>query len=117
MNLLNPYTYVGGALVVVLIGSTIAYQNNRIHHYHAMYDCVESGTSCPKGTVNIPELQATIKSMTEAQNTQTGKSDENVIKVIQIPQKVQPIINEIRTAPASGPCVPPTYPDEVKNAF
>lgn len=108
IGLPNPYVLIAGGVGTLAIAGTIYYQSLQIHHFHTLYNGDE---------VKIGVLNSKIASMTEAQNTQTQKSEDNVIKVIQIPQKVQPIINEIKTAPASGNCTPPNYSDEVKNAF
>jgi hypothetical protein len=108
MKLLNPYTYVGAAIVLASVGGTIYYQNQRIHHFHTLYD---------GAVATIVLRDQTIKNMTEAQNKQTAKSDQNVIKVIQGPKEVQSIIREIQAAPSSGPCSTSLYSEEVKNAF
>ena len=105
---LNPYTYIGGAALAAAVAGTFYYQSLQIHHYHVLYD---------NSQVQVGVLTNQITGMTTAQNDQIKKSDDNVIKVVQIPEKVQPIINEIKTAPSSGNCTPPNYSDEVKNAF
>lgn len=97
----------GGVGTAILAGS-FYYQSLQIHHYHTLYD---------DAIQTIALRDQKIKDMTDAQNTQTAKSEGNVIKVIQIPEKVQPIINQIKTAPVDKPCAPPNYSDEVKNAF
>jgi hypothetical protein len=97
----------GGVLALGLMGS-FYYQSTQIHHYHKLYDAAQ---------ITIGQRDQTIRNMTETQNSQTKTSDANVIKVIQIPEKVQPIINEIKTAPATGSCPVPTYSQEVTNAF
>lgn len=108
MKFLTPYTYIGGGILLAVLGGAFYYQSLQIHHYHTLYD----------GSLQtIGKLNGQIQGMTEAQNTQTAKSEGNVIKVIQIPEKVQPIINQIKTAPVDKPCTPPNYSDEVKNAF
>lgn len=117
IGLPNPYVLAGGAVGTLVIGASLYIQSTLIHKYHALYDCAEFALSCPKDTENIPHLKTVIGQMTTAQNTQIGKSEGNIIKVIQGPREVQSIIREIDTAKAAGPCLPPADSDEVKNAF
>jgi hypothetical protein len=93
--------------MVLGIAGSLYYQSARIHHFHQLYD---------QANVTIALKDQQIKDMTTAQNDQLKRSDQAVIKVVQGPREVQSIIEKVQSAPAK-PCVPPTYPDEVKNAF
>jgi hypothetical protein len=108
MSLLNPYSYIAGAVVLASVGGTIFYQNERIHHFHKLYD---------SANVTIVQRDKTITDMTIAQKNQIDKSDQLVIKVVQGPKEVQSIIKEVQSAPAKGPCTMPNYSKEVMNAF
>jgi hypothetical protein len=112
----NPYLLAAGGVALLTVGGSMYIQSTLIHKYHVLYNCAEFGLTCEKGAETIPDLKAKIKSMTETQNAQTGKSEQNVIRVIQGPKEIQSIIREIQAAPAK-PCTAPTYSDEVKNAF
>jgi hypothetical protein len=115
----NLYALAGGALILLGLGGTIAFQNGQIHHYHVHADCIEFGQGCPKNFKGdtLVSLRGTITAMTDAQNNQTGKSDANVIRVVQGPRELQTIIKEIHDAPVSGPCTPPKYKEDVNDAF
>lgn len=108
MSFLNPYTLIGGGVGVLAIAGSFYVQSTLIHKYHVLYDTDEK---------TIVELQTKIKGMTDTQNNQTGKSEANVIKVVQGQREVQTIIREINTAKSKGPCLPPEDSEEVKNAF
>lgn len=107
MGILNPYSLIGGGVAVLAIAGSFYVQSTLIHKYHTMYDTDET---------TIVHLQDKIKGMTTAQNDQTSKSDQNIIRVIQGPKEVTQIIREIQAAP-SKPCAAPTYPQEVTDAF
>lgn len=117
MGILNPYSLIGGGVGVLAIVGSFYVQSTLIHKYHTLYECAEYGLACPKGVENIPDLKTKIATMTTTQNEQTGKSEGNVIKVVQGQREVQTIIREINTAKSKGPCLPPEDSDEVKNAF
>jgi hypothetical protein len=104
----NPYIMAAGAVALVSVAGTFEFQSRQIHHFHSMYD---------KSLTVIALRDQQIKDMTAAQNTQTSKSEQAVIKVIQGPKEVQSIIREIRSAPVSGPCIPPKYSEDITNAF
>lgn len=108
MSLLNPYSYIAGAVALAAIGGTFYYQSTQIHHFHTQYDGDE---------VIIGQLKQRITDMTKTQNTQTGKSEQNVIKVVQGPKETQTIIREIAAAPLGAGCTSPTYSSEITNAF
>lgn len=108
IGLPNPYVLIAGGVGVLAVAGSLYYQSLQIHHFHLLYNTDET---------KIAVLNHTVDEMTFSQNTQTAKSEQNVIRVVQIPEKVQPIINEIRTAPSSGECVPPKYSGDVLNAF
>lgn len=107
MNFLNPYTYIGGAILLASLAGTFYYQGTQIHSWHVKYDNDEK-------IIAVKEQQ--IKDLTTAQNDQLKKSGDAVIKVVQGPREVQSIIKEVNATPAK-PCAPPVYSDEVKNAF
>jgi polyribonucleotide nucleotidyltransferase len=105
---LNPWVLIGLAALLAAITGTFYYQQREIHHWHVAYDAAN---------VVIGQRDQTIHNMTEAQNSQIAKTDQNVIKVVQVPQRVQPIINMIQKAPSNGICKAPKYPKEVTDAF
>lgn len=104
MNFLNPYSYIGGAIILAVIGGGFYYQDRQIHHWHTKYDTVQDE--------NV-RLSQKVKDMTTTQNTQTKKSEDNVTKIIQIPSRpeVKTIIKEIHDAPEPADCGTPTLPE------
>jgi hypothetical protein len=107
MGLPNPYVLAGGGVAVLMIGASIYIQSTLIHKWHVQYD---------NEVIAFNLEHQKVVDMTAAQNNQTGKSEQAVIKVVQGPREVQSIIKEIEAAPAK-PCTAPVDSDEVKNAF
>jgi hypothetical protein len=107
MSILNPYSYIAGGVIAAAIGGSIYVQSTMIHSWHVKYDQDE---------VTIGKLNEKIADMTSKQNDQTGKTDQNIIKVVQGPKEVDTIIKEIGST-KSKPCEAPVDSDEVKNAF
>lgn len=107
-NLLNPYTYIGAAVVLAAIGGGFYYQDRQIHHYHILYN--------NEHDLRI-QAETKIRSMTSAQNTQTKVTDANVIKVVQGQKEVQTITKIIHDAPEPADCKTPPLPKEVTDAF
>jgi hypothetical protein len=115
----NPYVLAAGGVTVLGVAASLFLQSQQIHHYHKLYNCVNVGEDCAKSYKGdtLPSLRGQIKTMTDTQNNQTGKSDQTVIRVVQGPERVQSIIREIHDAPANGPCAAPVYKEDVTNAF
>lgn len=107
IGLPNPYVLLGGGVAALAIAGSMYVQSTMIHKYHTMYLSDET---------TIVQLKDKIRGMTDTQNTQTGKSEQNVIRVIQGPKEIMSVIHEIQAAPAK-PCAAPVYSEEVKNDF
>lgn len=105
---LNPYTYIGVAVVLASISGGFYYQSRQIHHYHSLYDADEK---------KIAVLTDRINQMTTAQNNQTVTSERTVTKVIQAPAVIKTLIKTVHDTPEPVDCTPPKYSPEVLNAF
>lgn len=108
MNFFNPYSYIGGAIILACIGGSLYYQGTQIHHWHTKYDADEK-------TIVLQAQQ--IKELKNAQSNQTKVTENNVTKVITVPEKTQEIIKEIQKVPVPTDCSTPTYSEDVTNAF
>lgn len=102
---LNPYSYIGGAVIVAAIGGSLYYQSTQIHHFHKLYD--------NEHTLVIKQ-QVQIEGMTTKQNNQTGTTEREVIKVVKGPETVKTVIKMIHDAPEPAGCTTPALPEEVR---
>lgn len=108
MNFLNPYSYIGGAIILAGIGGSLYYQGTQIHKWHTKYDADEK---------TIVLQQAEINQMKNAQKNQTQNTENNVTKVVAVPGPVRTIVQHIHDAPEPANCVTPTLTEEDKNAL
>lgn len=105
---LNPYYYLGAAIVLALIGGTFYYQDRQIHHYHTLFDNEHTKTI---------QLQDQLNVVLARQADQSTKTTQNVTKVVTVPGPVQTVVKTIHDAPEPVDCSTPPLSDEVKNAF
>jgi hypothetical protein len=104
----NPYAILGAVIAVgILIGAFIRIDNLRAGYKKTAEDRQDQ----------IVLLQAQIRGMTTTQNYQTGKTEENVIRVVVPPEKTTTIVKNIREAPAAEDCKTPVLSEETTNAF
>ena len=107
-DLLNPYTYIGGAVVLAALGGAFYYQDRQIHHFHTMFDNDHD---------NVTKLDTKIHQMTQTQNTQTTTTEGNIVKVVTVPGPVKTIVKEIHDAPEPANCGTPALSHGDKNAL
>lgn len=104
----NPYTYIGGAIVIVLLAASFYYQSTQIHKWHVKYDTEHELT--------VKQAEQ-ILGMTTAQNLQTSVTQKNVEKVVKVPVETTRLVKEVQTVKIPQDCSTPAYSQEVKNAF
>ena len=102
-DLLNPYFYIGAAVVLAAIGGTFYYQDRQIHHYHELFN---------KEHDNVVELHTVIKQMNVAQASQLKKTEKNVEAVKPRPEIVT-VIKRMKEEPNPADCATPPIPEEL----
>lgn len=108
MNFLNPYSYIGGAIILAIIGGSLWYQGTQIHHWHVKYDTEHE---------LVIKQQQIISNLKGTQNNQIKTTEKNVVSVVKIPVETQKIIKEVQQVPVPQDCSTPNYSQEIKNAF
>lgn len=99
---------IAGGVTVLLVIGYILYLRSQVHHYKKLYD---------EDQITVSLLNEKIKGMTTAQNTQTNKTEDNVVKVVKGPETVKTVVKTIREAPEPADCKTPPLPMEVLNAW
>src|SRR5690348_14938008 len=102
-DFLNPYTYIGGAVVLASIGGGFYYQDRQIHHYHELFN---------KEHDNFVAEHTIVEQMKLTQRNQTKTTEKNIPAVVPNP-KVVTVIKQLKAEPNPADCATPTVPDEL----
>jgi hypothetical protein len=89
--IINPlYAAIAGGVLAIGLAGTIRYQSSEIHKYHTLVTCVQTGISCPTGKeiITVPQLQAEITLMRQAQMNQTKTTEKNIPAVKPKPEVI-----------------------------
>lgn len=108
IKFLNPYYYVGAAVILASLVGTFYYQTRQIHHYHQLFDSEHD---------NFTKEHTIVVNMLLKQAEQTSVTDKNVLKVVTVPEKTQTLVKEVQMVPIPQDCTAPVYSQEVYNAF
>lgn len=107
MNLFNPYSYIGAAIVLAAITGGYYYQNREIHHYHELFNAEHD---------NVTKLNERIRAMLTVQANQSKITETNITK-IDPTKETSTIIKEVQLVPITADCTTPDLSKDVKNAF
>lgn len=113
---LNPYAIGVGALAALALVVGFKHQDNQIHKYHTLYNCVSKKLDCPKNNteVTVPDLQAQIALMNLADKTQQKVTTKTVEKVVKAKPEIVEKVKVIHDLPLPPDCKTPEVPEELK---